>query len=274
MSDLVTVDIREGVADVRLNRPEKYNALSSDMFRSICEVGERLAADPALRAVVLSGSGKGFCAGLDFQSFQGMAGGRGAAEGDVSMPKVGKPANLFQNAAYVWKLLPVPVIAAIHGVAYGGGLQIALGADIRLARADSRLSVLEIKWGLIPDMGITQTARGVVRLDVLKELTFTGRVVSGQEAQALGLVTRVCDDPLQEATSLAREIAGKSPDAIRAGKRLLREGWETSPEESLGLEAALQGRLIGTPNQVEAVVANMEKRTPRFSDARSADPPA
>ncbi|MDG2308783.1 MAG: crotonase/enoyl-CoA hydratase family protein [Candidatus Binatia bacterium] len=267
MSDLVTVEIDGGVADVRLNRPEKYNALSTDMFKSITNTALSLAEDTSLRAVVLSGNGKGFCAGLDFQSFQAMAGGgNGAAESDVPTPKLGKPANMFQAVAYLWKAMPVPVIAALHGVAYGGGFQIALGADIRIARPDARLSVLEIKWGLIPDMGITQTARGVIRLDVLKELTFTGRVVSGNEAQALGIVTRVSENPLEDALALAREIATKSPHAIRSGKKLFSEGMETSAEESLGLEAAIQGKLLGTPNQVESVMSNMEKRPASYAD--------
>lgn len=269
MSELVTVDIEGGVADVRLNRPDKYNALSTDMFKSIANAAVSLAKDTSLRAVVLSGNGKGFCAGLDFQSFQAMAGGgNGAAASDVPTPELGKPANLFQSVAYLWKTMPVPVIAAIHGVAYGGGFQIALGADIRIARPDARLSVLEIKWGLIPDMGITQTARGVIRLDVLKELTFTGRIVSGDEAQALGIVTKVSENPLEDALALAREIATKSPHAIRSGKKLLSEGLDTPAEESLGLEATLQGKLLGTPNQVESVMSNMEKRPASYADPK------
>ncbi len=269
MSDLVMIDIEGGVADVRLNRPDKYNALSTDMFKSIANAGEQLANDGSVRAVVLSGNGKGFCAGLDFSSFQGMAGGgggNGAEPSDVPSPTLGKPANLFQAVAYQWKTLPVPVIAAVHGVAFGGGFQIAMGADIRFARPDARLSVLEIKWGLIPDMGITQTARGVIRLDILKELTFTGRVVSGEEAGQLGLVTHVSENPLEDALTLAREIATKSPNAIRAGKELLRESLETPAEESLAMEAALQGKLIGTPNQVESVLSNMEKRAAKYAD--------
>jgi len=267
MSDLVTIDVQEGVADVRLNRPDKYNALSGAMFKAIAGAAVGLAGDRSVRAIVLSGNGRGFCAGLDFQSFQAMSGDSGdAADSSATTPEIGKPANLFQSVAYLWKTMPVPVIAAIHGVAYGGGLQIAMGADIRIARPDARMSVMEIKWGLIPDMGITQTARGVVRLDVLKELTFTGRVVGGEEAHALGLVTRVSENPLEDARALAREIAGKSPHAIRAGKKLLAEGWDTAPEDSLGLEAALQRRLIGTPNQIESVAANMEKRAAAFAD--------
>jgi enoyl-CoA hydratase/carnithine racemase len=162
--------------------------------------------------------------------------------------------------------LPVPVIAAVHGAAFGGGLQIALGADIRLVAPDAKLSVMEIKWGLIPDMTGTQTLRRLVRLDVAKELTFSGRIVSGEEAVGLGLATRVSSTPLEDALALAAEIAQKSPDAIRAGKQLLNESGLTTLEDGLRLEERLQLGLIGSPNQVEAVQANMEKRAPRFKD--------
>lgn len=272
MSDLVTIDVNAGVADVRLNRPDKYNALSPAMFEAIIEAGEALARDASVRAVVLSGNGRGFCAGLDFSSFQGMSERSDATEatgtdsGAALARDSERPENRAQRPAYVWKRLPVPVIAAVHGVAYGGGLQVALGADLRYASADAKLSVMEIKWGLIPDMGLTQTVRDLIRLDVLKELTFSGRVVNGEEAQALGLVTRVCDDPLEAALETARTIAGKSPDAIRAGKKLLEESWHAEPVVGLGLEASLQGALIGSPNQLEAIKANFEDRAPRFVD--------
>lgn len=267
MSDLVTIDITEGVADVRLNRPEKYNALSTDLIKSIANAGQELAGKKSVRAIVLSGNGKGFCAGLDFSSFQAMAGGgNGASSSNVPAPKLEGPGNVFQTVAFQWKQMPVPVIAAVHGVAYGGGFQIAMGADIRYARPDARLSVLEIKWGLIPDMGITQTARDVIRLDILKELTFTGRVVDGEEAQRLGLVTHVSENPLEDAMALAREIATKSPHAIRSGKQMLNSALETPAAESLKLEERLQGELIGTPNQVESVKASMEKRAPTYAD--------
>ena len=175
MTDLVTIDVKAGIADVRLNRPDKYNALSPDMFKAIIEAGESLAASADVRAVVLSGNGRGFCAGLDMESFQGMAGG-GPTGGDTGglLKRDERPENHAQRPAYVWKRLPMPVIAAIHGVAYGGGCQIALGADIRFAAADARMSIMEIKWGLIPDMSITQTLRDLVPMDVAKELTFTG----------------------------------------------------------------------------------------------------
>ncbi|MEJ2087120.1 MAG: crotonase/enoyl-CoA hydratase family protein [Gammaproteobacteria bacterium] len=271
MSDLVTIDVRDGIADVRLNRPDKYNALSREMFAAIIEAGRSLAEAKDVRAVVLSGNGRGFCAGLDMESMQGLAlteaGQAGQESAAASLMSRGEgPENHAQRPAYVWKTLPVPVIAAVHGVAYGGGCQIALGADIRFAAPDARFSVMEIKWGLIPDMSLTQTLRDVVPLDVAKELTFSGRIVSGVEAKELGLVTHVADDPLAAAMTLAGEIAARSPDAVRAGKRLLEESWHADPRTGLELEAKLQTGLIGTPNQVEAVMANFEKRAPEFKD--------
>lgn len=279
MSDRVTIDLREGVADVRLNRPDKMNALDDAMFRGIVEAGQRLRQDPQVRAIVLSGEGRAFCAGLDFQSFGAMAGGgesgadaaRASDEGESRAARgllapTDHVGNRAQYTSWVWQELPVPVIAAVHGVAYGGGLQIALGADIRIVTPDARLSVMEIKWGLIPDMAGSQTLRNLVRLDVAKELTFTGRVVSGSEAVTLGLVTQLSDAPREAALEMAREIASRSPDAIRAGKRLLNETRLASVADGLALEESLQRGLIGRPNQVEAVKANLEKRDPRFQD--------
>jgi len=266
MSERVSVTRVGGVADVRLNRPEKLNALDRAMFQALVETGDALAADASLRAVVLSGEGRGFCAGLDFASFMAMAG-----DGDPGATLLDRrfgdsPANFAQRAAWVWTELPVPVIAAVHGVAYGGGLQIALGADLRIAAPDAQLSVMEIKWGLIPDMSGTQTLRHLVRLDVAKELTFTGRVVSGSEAAELGLVTRVAADPRAAALALAQEIAGKSPDAIRAGTQLLNRAPLSGVADGLKLEEHLQRGLLGSANQLEAVSANMQKRAPAFRD--------
>ena len=266
MSDLVTIDIDQGVADVRLNRVEKYNALSPEMFSAIIEAGESLAQAKEVRAVVLSGNGRGFCAGLDMASMQGLAERSDSGDTSALLERGERPENHAQRPAFVWKRLPVPVIAAIHGVAYGGGAQIALGTDIRIAAPDAKISVMEIKWGLIPDMSITQTLRDLVPLDVAKELTFTGRVLSGDEAKALGLVTQVAPDPLARAMELATEIAQKSPDAIRRGKALLEQAWHADERTGLALEAQLQTELIGTPNQSEAVRANLEKRPPQFKD--------
>ncbi len=264
MTDLVTVEVTDGVADVRLNRPDKYNALNPAMFKAIIDAGERLSEAREVRAVVLSGNGRGFCAGLDMGSMRQLAASEPGSGGLLQRDE--RPENHAQRPAFIWKRLPVPTIAAVHGIAYGGGMQIALGADIRIAAPDAKLSVMEIKWGLIPDMSITQTLRDLVPLDVAKELTFTGRILSGSEAEGLGLVTRVADDPHAAAMHLAREISGKSPDAIRAAKRLYETSWHADRRDGLELEASLQTGLIGTPNQVEAVKANFAKRSPRFQD--------
>ncbi len=266
MTDRVRMTrLENGVADVRLNRPDKLNALDPPMFEALAEAGRQLADDRTLRAVVLSGEGRAFCAGLDVASFMNMQE-RRTGEAALFGRRAEGPANRAQATAWVWKELPVPVVAAVHGVAFGGGLQVALGADIRLVAPDAQLSIMEIKWGLVPDMAGTQILRHLVRLDVAKELTFTGRVVSGTEAVALGLATRVADDPRAAALALAHDIATKSPDAVRAAKRLLNASVVVSPAEGLALEESLQRGLIGSPNQLEAVAANLAKRAPRFVD--------
>ncbi len=268
MSELVTIDINSnGVADVRMNRVDKYNALSPEMFDAITEAGESLMENGSVRAVVLSGNGRGFCAGLDFSGFRGMAGEAGGSPITSRRKPTGKtPGNPAQQPGMVWKYVPVPVIAAIHGVAFGGGFQIAMGTDIRIAAPDARLSVMEIKWGLIPDCSITQTLRDLVRLDIAKELTFTGRIIDGPEALKLGVVTQVSETPLDTALEMAETIAGKSPSAIRLAKQLFENTWRGDRDEGLKLEATLQGRLIGSANQVEAVKSNFEKRAPQYVD--------
>jgi enoyl-CoA hydratase/carnithine racemase len=270
MTERVSTTIENHIAHVRLCRPEKHNALDRPMFRAIVEAGQALCNTKGVRAVVLSGEGPSFCAGLDFQSLGGMAdrerGPEGRAVSDLAARSADALTNSAQEVGYVWKRVPVPVIAAVHGVAFGGGLQLALGADIRLAHPDARLSVMEIKWGLVPDMSGTQTLRDLVRLDIAKELTWSGRIVPAKEAAELGLVTRVCDDPLAEALALANAIAQRSPDAIRAGKKLLEHAWHADAAAGLKLEEQLQLSLIGTPNQGEAVRANLEKRAPKFGD--------
>ncbi len=263
MSERVQLTVDNGVATVRMSRPEKRNALDAEMFEGLIRTGERIINDPSVRSVVLHGEGKAFCAGLDFASFLGSPElmQKLLARDDES------PANMAQRAGWIWQEVKVPVIAAIHGFAFGGGLQIALGADLRYVTADARFSVMEINWGLIPDMSITQTLLNVVRADVAKELTFTGRVVEGVEAVQLGLATRVSADPLADALETAKLIATKSPHAIRAGKALLRDAPGMSRADALKLETALQVILLGSPNQTEAVQANMMKRPPVFKDA-------
>lgn len=277
MSDRVSIEVDLGIADVRLNRPDKLNALDGAMFQGIVEAGEALKADSSVRVVVLSGAGRGFCAGLDFGSFQAMAGGGASADpapaeggGDGgSLGAIGETGgritHLGQQACWVWQELDVPVVAAVHGAALGGGLQIALGADLRIVAPDAKLSVLEARWGLIPDMTGTAVLPRLVGLDVAKDLTFTGRMVSGTEAVQLGLATRVADDPHAAAMELAADLVTKSPDALREAKRLLNLSGTRPIAEQFADERATMGSLIGSPNQVEATMAYFEQRPPKFT---------
>ena len=263
MSTRVQISIEDHVAEVLLNRPEKHNAVDMQTFDEIGAAAERLLAETSVRAVVLSGAGDNFCAGIDVNIFSDP----GDAIDPASMaPQDGSLANRFQRAAFAWREIPVPVICAIRGVAFGAGAQIALGADLRFAAPDAKLSIMEIRWGLIPDLAVSVTASGLVREDRLRELAYTGRVVDAAEAREYGLVTAVHDDPLQAARDTARLIAGRSPDAIRAMKRLFNARRDLDTAKSLELEAGLQSRVMGRPNQLEAVRANTEGRQPDFSD--------
>jgi enoyl-CoA hydratase/carnithine racemase len=266
-AERVTVSLAGGVADVRLNRPEKRNALDPAMFEALVTAGERLKTQPGLRAVVLSGAGPDFCAGLDFGSFQAMRAGRRLSAA-AKLPESAGPAMAAgQRAAYVWAEIPVPVIAAVHGNALGGGLQITLGADIRIVAPGARLSVFEVAWGLIPDMTGTQLLPELVGRDVAKELTYTARIVSGTEAVRIGLATSTDPDPLAAALAMAREIAGRSPHAVRAAKRLLDLAGRTDLAAGFAAEQDEIRALIGSPNQVEAVTARFDKRDPVFREA-------
>lgn len=267
MNDRVTVTIDDGVADVRLVRADKMNALDPAMFDALIAAGTRLKTERGVRAVVLSGEGKAFCAGLDMSNFQRTAeAGRETRPEGRLMARTNGIANVPQYAAWVWREVPVPVIAAVHGVAFGGGFQIALGADMRFAAPDTKLSVMEIKWGLVPDMAGTMLLRHLVRDDIARELTYTGRIFTAEEGARLGVVTRLCADPRAEALATAREIAGRNPDAIRAAKRLLNAAPLISAEEGLLAESREQTALGGKPNQVEAVMAQLQKRAPKFAD--------
>ena len=265
MNDRVVIHLdNEGVADVRLNRADKMNALDSAMIEGILAAQDQLRAEPRLRAVVLHGEGRAFCAGLDVSRFRSMAAeetGRGYTLAD----RTHGIANAPQQTAWGWRDLPVPVIAAVHGVAFGGGLQIALGADIRCVTSDVKLSVMEIKWGLVPDMAGIALLRELVRGDVARELTYSGRIINGDEAVRLGLATWAGSDPLAQARELARSIARRSPDAIRAAKRLLNRSADADAAALLVTESREQERLMGSPNQIEAVRAEMEQRPPEFS---------
>ncbi len=264
--DRVTCTIADGVADVRFNRPEKRNALDGAMFNAIVATGERLRHTPGVRAVVVSGEGHSFCAGLDFSSFQAMAGGGNIIGDRPEIPADSPVAALGQQAVYVWRMIPAPVIAAVHGHALGGGFQLALGADLRIVAPTAQMSVLEIRWGLIPDMCGTQLLPPLVGLERAKELTFTGRMIDGHEAVRIGLASKVADDPRAEALALAAELAAKSPDALRVSKQLLENAAAAGLVEGFKAEQVGIRSLIGHPNQVEAVKAFFEKRAPSFAD--------
>ncbi|HEV7722473.1 MAG TPA: crotonase/enoyl-CoA hydratase family protein [Iamia sp.] len=280
--DRVTVTVTDGVAEVVLSRPEKMNALDGRMFASLVAAGDQVAADRSVRAVVLRGDGRSFCAGLDLGAFSAMAapggsddgGGGGGGNGEASevvgrsivdrMP--GRPSNLPQEAANVWQSLPQPVVAALHGHVLGGGLQIALGADIRYCTPDATLSVMEVRWGLLPDMTGPQALVRLCGLDVAKELVFTARRIRGAEAHDLGLVTHVVEDPVVAARALAAEIAGRNPEAVQGAKVLLNLAGTRPLEEALTDESRRMEALMGSPNQIEAVMAEMEGRAPSFTD--------
>lgn len=259
--DRVLVSVADHVAHVRLHRPDKRNGMDAAMFDALVAAGMRLHADPAVRAVVLSGDGKAFCAGLDWLAFLG-----GGQKDTARLLERGSdsPANLAQRACWIWAELPIPVIAAVHGAAFGGGLQLALAADLRLLGRDARLSVMEVRYGLIPDMTASQTLLRLVRPDVARELVFTGRIVEAEEAVRIGLGTRVCDDPLAEALALAGTIASHSPSAVRAGKQLCDRAPAMSTADALRFETELQLGLLGSEEQMEAAQAALGQRAAVF----------
>lgn len=264
-SDRVLVSSDDHVVHVRMNRADKRNGLDLEQIEALVAVGARLADDRSVRAVVLSGEGPSFCAGLDWAAFLGggmQSATRLLARGPES------PANVAQRVAWIWSELPVPVVAAIHGAAYGGGLQLALACDLRIVAPDARLSVMEIRYGLIPDMTASRTLLRLVRDDLARELIYTGRVVEAEEAVRIGLATRVSDDPIADALALARQIAASSPSAIRAGKRLCLDAVDLDVTAALARETELQLGLLGTPEQMEAVAAAMQKRAAVFGSTR------
>ena len=269
--DRIQLSISNHVAHVVLTRPDKMNALDFDMIEAIPMVGERIKADSSIRAVVLSGAGGNFCAGLDKSNFASLLEKRHLLL-DPERPKVVLAerthgiANVYQNVVWMWRQLPMPVIVALNGVTFGGGLQIALGGDFRYASEDTRFSILEMKWGLTPDMGSTQIMRHLVRDDVIRELTYTARQFSAEEAKGWGFVTDVVDDPVAHALDRAYEIANHNPDAIRAAKKVLEAANYQSVEEGLLMEAVEQDKIIGKANQVEAVMSRLQKRPAKFVD--------
>lgn len=256
----VRVDIRDEVAYASLARPEKYNGLDLDMLEGLVEAARFIGKDRSVRAVILSGEGKAFCAGLDFAKVT-----KEPVRVAKAFAKFGlKHTNLFQEAPWAWRKLPVPVIAVTHGRCYGGGIQIALAADFRYSTPDCLFSIMEAKWGLIPDMSGTVSLRELLPMDVAKELILTGREFDGEEARALNLVTGIGEDPMAMAEALAEQIKTRSPDSVAAGKALVEKTWLASEAQAFAIESRFQFKLLRGKNQREAMKANFEKREPDF----------
>ncbi len=266
MNDRVSISVENHIADVRLIRADKMNALDPAMFQAIISAGEQLMTMQGVRAVVLSGEGRSFCAGLDMASMAATGANSSGGSANTLTARTHGNANDFQQVAMQWRRISVPVIAAVHGVCFGGGLQIASGADIRVVAPDARMSVMEMKWGLIPDMGGYALWRGLVRDDVLRELTYTNREFSGAEALGLGFATYVDTDPYARAMAIAADIASKNPDAMRLAKDMFNRLYDMDEDAILMAESVEQAKIIRQPNQVEAVMSQMQKRAAVFAD--------
>lgn len=271
INNRIKLDVSEHIARVTLARPEKMNSLDPDMFAAIPMVGEHLRNDPSVRVVILAAEGDHFCSGLDKASIAGLmdpsgsAGGEALAVANLAARTHGI-ANAPQYAAWMWRELPMPVLGAIKGITFGGGLQIALGCDLRYASADSQFSIMEMKWGIVPDMSSSQIMRHLIADDVIRELTYTARIFSAEDALRWGFVTAIVDDPVAHAYSVAQEIAAKNPQAVRAAKQILARAPYQTQAEGLLFESEQQNQLLGTDNQKEAVMAQLEKRAPNYQD--------
>ncbi|WP_300016166.1 crotonase/enoyl-CoA hydratase family protein [uncultured Roseobacter sp.] len=258
----VLVTLTDHIAHVQLNRPDKRNAVDPEMFAALIDAGQQVAASDA-RVAVLSGAGEGFCAGIDIGSLGGMIGKDIEA---MILPRTHGEGttNQWQEVAMIWHRLEIPVIAALHGTVFGAGMQIALGADIRIAAPDTQLAVMEMKWGIIPDMGGMVLLPRLVRSDVMRWLIYTATPIPADQAERWGLVTEIAENPLTAAFDLARELAGKSPKAIRAAKALIACAERETAEEVLLAEARTQASLLGQPEQMEVIAAHFAKRAPVF----------
>lgn len=259
VTDRLLVEIRDGIAHVRLNRPDKFNGLDLPMIRALAAVPRQLRANPDLRAVILSGAGDAFCAGLDFASVA-----QQQRTFLLNAVKVPGGLNLYQRACWNWRTLPVPVIAALHGYCFGGGFQLALACDFRIAAPDTTLSILEGKWGLIPDMTGSVTLRELVPMDVALRLTMTADTFDATTALEHGLVTEIADDPQAAAAELAAHLVTRSPDALAAAKTLLHRTWSRSPRWAFWTETVLQARLLAGANHRIARAAASRRQRPEY----------
>lgn len=264
MTKRVIVIEDNSIATVTLNRPEKKNALDIELIQALVDAGTQLAARRDIRAVILRGAGQTFCAGLDVTAMPKIA--AFAAEMGGIMKRTHGTSNIFQAVSTIWANLPMPVIAAVEGFAFGGGFQIMLGADIRIAAPDTQFSIMETKWGLVPDMGGMVAMHRLARADVIRRLSYTAEIFDGSAALNWGFVTELATDPLVRATALAAKITSRSPDAVRAAKSLINTTASMGEAEILLEESRAQGGLIGQPNQMEAVMAGFENRAPKFHD--------
>ena len=267
----IKLSVSEHVAHVEFCRADKMNALNADMFSGLINAAKKIKEDTSIRSVVISGQGSNFCSGLDKSNFNSVLQGQGlSVDEDPGVTTLSQRThgayNLVQAVVWQWREITVPVIAAIEGVAMGGGLQIALAADMRYTAPTSQFSILEIKWGLVPDMGSTQLLQHLVSEDIVRELTYTGRVFNAQEAKEYGFVTAIKDQPIEHATELAMLIAQQNPQAVQASKQLINATPYLSVEEAVLMESQLQDSIVGSPNQIEAVMSVIEKRSPKFKD--------
>lgn len=253
---LVKTEFQDGIAHVMLSRPDKLNAVSIEMLDAVIEAAHALQDLEDLRCVILSGEGRAFCAGIDLMSLSGLM---GQDLDELLVARTHGDTNRFQEFALAWRALPVPVIAAIHGVCIGAGLQLALGADIRIAAPNAKLAVMEMKWGLVPDMGGMVLLPKLLRSDILRRLTYTAEMIEAPEAKEIGLLTEITEDPLARAQELATKIAGQSPSAIRAAKRLIAVAERGDDRETLLAESQEQSALIGRPDQLAAIQRGMKK---------------
>ncbi len=259
MSD-IQVHIENHIAEVRLNRADKMNAITGQMFQDLSDTIEQLEREKSVRCVVMSGAGKSFCAGIDLETLAG-----DSSTNDL-ITRTHGVSNLVQHAAFGWRELRVPVIAALQGHVFGAGFQIALAADIRVAAPDTQLAFMEARWGIIPDLGGMALIRNLVREDFAREIIFTGRRVDANEGQKIGVVTHVIDNPREHALSLATSIAGLSPESVRAAKRVLNKLSDSTSAELLMAESEEQQILMNSHGHKESLLAYMEKRPPRYRD--------
>ena len=268
MNDALQITIENHIAHLRLNRPEAHNAIDGPIMNGLLDFARSMMDPGEVRVIVLSGNGKSFCAGLDMSAFAEMSSGElsGDSENVAQAMQDISPggANRAQQIGWLWQEVPVPVIAAVHGAALGGGLNLALGADLRLVHPAAKLGFVEITWGLLPDMSATQSLRRLISLDRMKELVLTGRKFNGEQALQYGLATELSDKPVDDALAMAATIASHNPDAVRAAKQLLNRSALVDVATGLAEEAATTRQLLGSVNQLEAITAQFEGRAPKF----------